>query len=42
METHEERAAQLLADLNFEIGAHGFRHLDMARLSGNALHDEIG
>jgi peptidoglycan/xylan/chitin deacetylase (PgdA/CDA1 family) len=35
-------ATQLLADLNFEIGAHGFRHLDMARLSGNALHDEIG
>ncbi len=41
METHEERTAQLLADPNFELGAHGFRHLDMARLSGKALQDEI-
>jgi peptidoglycan/xylan/chitin deacetylase (PgdA/CDA1 family) len=41
METHEERTAQLLADANFEIGAHGFRHLDMRRLSAEALRDEI-
>jgi peptidoglycan/xylan/chitin deacetylase (PgdA/CDA1 family) len=41
METHEERTAQLIADPNFEIGGHGLRHLDMARLSGQALTDEI-
>jgi peptidoglycan/xylan/chitin deacetylase (PgdA/CDA1 family) len=41
METHEERAAQLIADPNFEVGGHGLRHLDMARLSGEALKDEI-
>jgi peptidoglycan-N-acetylglucosamine deacetylase len=41
METHEERTAQLLADPNFELGAHGLRHLDMARLSGERLKDEI-
>jgi peptidoglycan/xylan/chitin deacetylase (PgdA/CDA1 family) len=41
METHEERAAQLLADPNFEIGSHGLRHLDLARLSGQTLADEI-
>ena len=32
---------QLIADPNFEIGSHGLRHLDMARLSGAALNDEI-
>ena len=41
METHEERAQQLIADPNFEVGSHGLRHLDMARLSGEALKDEI-
>src|SRR5262245_19893239 len=41
METHPERAAQLIADPNFEIGNHGFRHHDMARLGGEALSDEI-
>lgn len=41
METHEERTAELMADPNFEIGSHGLRHLDMARLSGEALNDEI-
>jgi peptidoglycan/xylan/chitin deacetylase (PgdA/CDA1 family) len=41
METHEERTAQLIADPNFEIGSHGLRHLDMARLSGEALQEEI-
>jgi len=41
METHEERTAQLLADPDFEIGSHGLRHLDMARLSGEALNEEI-
>jgi peptidoglycan-N-acetylglucosamine deacetylase len=41
METHEERTAQLIADPSFEIGGHDLRHLDMARLSGQALTDEI-
>jgi peptidoglycan-N-acetylglucosamine deacetylase len=41
METHEERTAQLIADSNFEIGSHGLRHLDLARLSSDALKDEI-
>jgi peptidoglycan/xylan/chitin deacetylase (PgdA/CDA1 family) len=41
METHEERTAQLLADANFELAAHGLRHLDMRWLSGAALKDEI-
>jgi peptidoglycan-N-acetylglucosamine deacetylase len=41
METHQERTAQLLADPNFEIGSHGLRHLDMAKLNGEALKDEI-
>ena len=41
METHQERTAQLIADPNFEIGGHGWRHLDMAKLSGEALKDEI-
>ena len=34
-------AAQLMADPNFEIGSHGLRHLDMSRLNGKALRDEI-
>jgi peptidoglycan/xylan/chitin deacetylase (PgdA/CDA1 family) len=41
METHPERIAQLIADPNFEIGSHGLRHLDTARLNGEALKDEI-
>ena len=31
----------MIADPNFEIGSHGLRHRDMARLSGEALRDEI-
>lgn len=41
METHQDRTAQLLADPNFELGSHGLRHLDMARLKSDALNDEI-
>lgn len=41
METHPERTAQLMADPNFQIGSHGLRHLDMSRLNGEALKDEI-
>jgi peptidoglycan/xylan/chitin deacetylase (PgdA/CDA1 family) len=41
METHQERAAQLIADPAFEIGSHGFRHRDMAKIGGEALTEEI-
>jgi peptidoglycan-N-acetylglucosamine deacetylase len=41
METHPERTVQLIADPNFEIGSHGLRHLDMAKLNGEALKEEI-
>jgi peptidoglycan/xylan/chitin deacetylase (PgdA/CDA1 family) len=30
METHKERAEQLIADPNFEIGSHRLRHLDLS------------
>ena len=42
METHPERAAQLIADPNFEIGSHGLRHFDMSKIAGDDLKDEIG
>ncbi|MGV1015302.1 MAG: polysaccharide deacetylase family protein, partial [Methyloceanibacter sp.] len=41
LETHPERAQQLIADDNFELGAHGFRHLDFSRISDHALKEEI-
>src|SRR6476660_8166114 len=41
METHKERAEQLLADPNFEIGSHGLRHFDLSRTSEAVLSDEI-
>jgi peptidoglycan/xylan/chitin deacetylase (PgdA/CDA1 family) len=41
METHQERAEQLMADPNFEVGSHGLRHLDLSRTSEPALSDEI-
>jgi peptidoglycan/xylan/chitin deacetylase (PgdA/CDA1 family) len=41
METHPERIAQLIADPNFEVGSHGLRHLDLSRLNGEKLNDEI-
>lgn len=41
LETHPERAQQLIADANFEIGAHGFRHLDLSRVSDQAVSEEI-
>jgi peptidoglycan/xylan/chitin deacetylase (PgdA/CDA1 family) len=41
METHKERAEQLIADPNFEVGSHGLRHLDLARVSDQSLGDEI-
>jgi len=41
METHKERAQQLIADPNFEVGSHGLRHLDLSHVSGQTLDDEI-
>lgn len=41
LETHKERAEQLIADPNFELANHGFRHLDFARIAGRTLNDEI-
>jgi peptidoglycan/xylan/chitin deacetylase (PgdA/CDA1 family) len=41
LETHSERAQQLIADPNFEIGAHGLRHLDFTAISDRALNEEI-
>jgi peptidoglycan-N-acetylglucosamine deacetylase len=41
METHRERAEQLIADPNFETGGHGLRHLDLSHVSDQTLEDEI-
>jgi peptidoglycan/xylan/chitin deacetylase (PgdA/CDA1 family) len=41
LETHPERAQQIIADPNFEVGAHGLRHLDCTRISDQALNEEI-
>ena len=41
METHKERAEQLIADPNFEIGSHGLRHFDLSRTSEAVLSEEI-
>ena len=41
METHPERASQLIADPLFEIGSHGLRHLDLSRANEATLSDEI-
>jgi peptidoglycan/xylan/chitin deacetylase (PgdA/CDA1 family) len=41
METHKERAQQLIADPNFEVGSHGLRHFDLTHVNGQTLDDEI-
>ncbi len=41
LETHKERAEQLMADPNFEIGSHGLRHYDLSNTSDANLNDEI-
>ena len=41
IETHRERAEQLIADPNFEIANHGFRHRDFSRIPDRTLNDEI-
>ncbi len=41
LESHAERAQQLIADPNFEIGAHGLRHRDFSNANGKTLAEEI-
>ena len=41
METHKERAQQLIADPNFEVGSHGLRHFDLSHVNDQTLDDEI-
>ena len=41
METHKERAEQLIADPNFEVGSHGLRHFDLSHVNSQTLDDEI-
>src|SRR5262249_22949230 len=41
METHKERAQQLIADPNFEVGSHGLRHFDLSHVNSQTLDDEI-
>jgi peptidoglycan/xylan/chitin deacetylase (PgdA/CDA1 family) len=41
LETHPERAQQLMADPNFEIGGHSLLHRDLSRATGQTLAEEI-
>jgi peptidoglycan-N-acetylglucosamine deacetylase len=41
METHPERAQQLIADPLFEVGSHGLRHLDLSHANAATLGEEI-
>ena len=41
IETHKERAQQLIADPNFEVGSHGLRHFDLSHVNDQTLDDEI-
>jgi peptidoglycan-N-acetylglucosamine deacetylase len=41
MQTHPERAMQLIADPLFEVGTHGWIHLDSRHISGLALRNEL-
>ena len=41
METHQERAEQLMADPNFEIGSHGFAISTSRARATPTLNDEI-
>jgi peptidoglycan/xylan/chitin deacetylase (PgdA/CDA1 family) len=41
METHPERAAQLIADPLFEVGSHGLKHVDLSRASDAVIKDEV-
>lgn len=42
LESHPERAQQLIADANFEIGAHGLRHRDLTHATNKTMAEEIG
>lgn len=41
METHPERAQQLIGDPLFEVGSHGLRHLDLSHVNAPTLEEEI-
>ena len=41
METHPERAAQLIADPLFEVGSHGLKHVDLSRANEAVIKDEV-
>jgi len=41
LETHPERAQQLIADPNFEIGSHGLLHRDLSRATEQTIAEEI-
>ena len=41
METHPERAQQLIADPLFEVASHGLRHLDLSHAKEQTLAEEI-
>ncbi len=41
LETHSERAQQLIADPRFQIGSHSWSHRNMRKLTGRKLRDEI-
>jgi peptidoglycan-N-acetylglucosamine deacetylase len=41
METHGERAQQLIADPLFQVGNHTWSHRNLRKLSGRPLEDEI-
>jgi peptidoglycan/xylan/chitin deacetylase (PgdA/CDA1 family) len=41
LETHPERAAQLIADPNLEIGSHGLLHRDLSRANDKTMEEEI-
>jgi peptidoglycan/xylan/chitin deacetylase (PgdA/CDA1 family) len=41
METHPERAAQLIANPLFEVGSHGLKHADLSRTNEAVTKDEI-
>ncbi len=41
IETHPERAAQLIADPLFEVGSHGLRHADLSKTNDARTEEEI-
>jgi peptidoglycan-N-acetylglucosamine deacetylase len=41
LETHPERAQQLIADPNFEIGGHGLLHRDFSKATDETMAEEI-